>query len=239
MNLFRRALAMAGLLMLATAGPAAAQSVARVAPDSPIRSGAIELSVFAGWLQSNPLTSQSALLTPDTTGNPSPTLPLFSVALTQQAAPAFGIRFAYDLTPVFAVEAAVTYSRPDVTATISGDPQATNVPGFTFARMHQVFGDVSLLVHLWRLRFAGGRAIPFVAGGGGYLAQIYRGTAESVNGQVYNVGGGLKLFPRAAGRLRRLGFRADAREYFRTRGPDGVSTRRQNFSLTGSVLFVF
>ncbi|HVB37908.1 MAG TPA: hypothetical protein VND92_05190, partial [Vicinamibacterales bacterium] len=97
----------------------------------------------------------------------------------------------------------------------------------------------SLIAHLARFRFAGGRAIPFVAGGGGYLWQVYRGTAEAVNGQVYNVGGGVKLFPGAPGRPHRFGFRTDIREYFRTKGPDGVATRRENFSVSGSVLFVF
>ena len=206
------------------------------AGDSPIRGGTVEVSAFAGWTLAGALAGQSALLTRDTTGAPSPALPLFSVAVRQNAAPSFGGRIGYNFTSRLGVEGTFTYSRPNLIATISGDNAAPNVPPFTLARVNEFAGDLSLTTHLPRLAFAGGRGIPFLAVGAGYLRQVFSGSGEAIDGQIYSFGGGVKLFTRSRGRT---GVRVDAREYLRHPGPDNAGTTRANFGVTGSLMFVF
>jgi hypothetical protein len=227
------------MLFVGVPGLAAGQSLptgqAPRADESPIRAHTIEVSAFAGWIGAGTLSGQSALLTRDTIGNPSPGLALFAVATDQKAAASFGGRVAYNVTRLLAVEGAFGYSHPTITATISGDSAAPNVPPFTLARINELSADVSLVAHLTRLVFAGGHGVPFLAVGGGYLRQIFSGSTETINGQIYNVGGGVKYFIGGNGRT---GARVDAREYLRRPGPDAAKTRA-NFSLSGSVLFVF
>ncbi|HVC20532.1 MAG TPA: hypothetical protein VNE16_10665 [Vicinamibacterales bacterium] len=234
-------LAVAAVLLLAGRPAAAAPARGRVRRNAatPIRPHTVEISAFAGRFGGNPLTAQSALLTPNVVGSPGVTTPLFNVAETQQAAASFGGRIAYNITSMFAVEGAFTYSRPNLDVAVSNDAQAPSVPPFTIAQVHQIFVDVSLIAHLSALSFAHGRGIPFLAGGGGYLGQIYLGTNENLTGQVYNIGGGVKYFFGAPGARERFGVRGDLREYFRSRGGDNVAMRRSNLSLTGSLLFVF
>jgi hypothetical protein len=226
-------------LLVGVPGLALAQSMptgqAPRAGESPVRPHTIEVSAFAGWIGSGALSGQSALLTRDMIGNPPPGLALFSVATRQKAASSFGGRIAYNLTRMFAVEGAFAYSHPTIRATISGDPAAPAVAPFTLAQVSQISGDVSGIAHLTGLVFANGHGVPFLAAGGGYLRQVFSGSSETVNGQIYNVGGGVKYFIGGNGRA---GVRADAREYLRRPGPDGTKTRA-NFSLSGSVLFVF
>lgn len=215
-----------------------------------VRGGTFEVSGFVGHLRGNPLAGRSALLTPNTTGNPTPTTALFTVALKQKPAATYGARVAYNLTGMFAVEGTFADSRPPISVSIGGDRDVPSIPAFTLAEVRQVFVDVSLVAHFSSLAFAGGRAVPFAVGGGGYLRQNFRSSNETVTGQVYNVGAGLKvLFRRDVIRatggkpgrnfLKHIGLRADVREYFKTRGIDGERRVRSNAAAVASVLVVF
>lgn len=219
----------------AAAGQSLPTGQAPRAGESPIRAHTTEVSAFAGWTGAGVLPGQTALLTRDTIGDPTPALPLFNVGISQKAAPSFGGRVAYNVTHIFAVEGAFGYSHPALTATISGDSAAPTVPPFTLARVSELSADLSIVAHLTRAVFAGGRGVPFLTFGGGYLRQIFSGSSETINGQIYNVGGGVKYFVGGNGRT---GVRVDAREYLRRPGPDAGDTRA-NFSLTGSLLLVF
>jgi hypothetical protein len=240
---WQRSLAAGATCVLLTASVAAGAPAPQPLPTgraargdrSPVRPHAIELSAFAGWTIGGALAGQSALLTRDVTGSPEPALPLFTVGIKQTGAPAFGGRIGVNLTREFALEGAVLYTRPELRATISGDSAAPNVPAFTLARVVQWSGDISVIAHLSSLAFANGHAVPFLAAGGGYLRQIVSGSTETIDGQIYNVGGGVKVYSGPEGHQ---GFRVDAREYLRRPGPDQDATRA-NFSVAGSVFFVF
>ena len=100
------------------------------------------------------------------------------------------------------VEGTFDYSRPVLRGLVTSDfESAARTPDDGVVITYLVGG--SLLYH-----FGGGRFVPFVSGGGGYLRQIDDDNADVVTGNEIHAGGGLKYWLGTGGR--RLGFRIDA-----------------------------
>jgi hypothetical protein len=129
-------------------------------------------------------------------------------------------RVAFNITRSLAVEGGFVWTRSTLESRITSDIEG--VPNVTLTQeLDTYFVEGSAVWHLNDLSFAGRRALPFVAGGIGYLRQLDdEALLTDDPGQVYHAGGGVKVLfrQRPRGFIRGLGIRADARLYFLTSG---------------------
>jgi hypothetical protein len=231
----RRALASAVL-----AGLGLTSSVAWAQAGASPRPRSFEVFVGAFGLGGVDFGSSAALLTANQPS--SPDFVLFKSATSVGVGFGLDARLAFNLTRTFAVEAGLVWSRSTVSSRITSD--AEDVPAVTLTQsLDTYFVDVSGVVHLNALTFAGGRGLPFVAAGAGYLRQLDDNALLVDTGQVYHAGGGVKflLRQRRRGFIRGVGLRADARVYVRTAGLELVkdTTRRATWAASAGLLVRF
>ena len=153
-------------------------------------------------------------------------------------------RVAFNVTRALAIEGGFVWTRATLESRISSDVEG--VPGVTVAQdLDTYFVEASAVWHLNALGFAGGRAVPFVAAGAGYLRQLDESQVLTTEGPgtVYHGGGGVKYFflRRPRGFIRGLGLRADARLYVRDGGVelDPDRTRRNHWAGAAALLVRF
>ena len=153
-------------------------------------------------------------------------------------------RVAFNITRALAVEGGFVWTRATLESRITSDVEG--VPNVTVAQdLDTYFVEASAVWHLNALSFAGGRALPFVAGGAGYLRQLddEQMLTREEAGQVYHAGGGVKYFfmLRRRGFIRGLGLRGDARLYVRSGGIelDQDTAYRNQWAVAASLLVRF
>lgn len=182
--------------------PASAQQAARPAPHVEISAGA----VMTGG-------TDFGAATADLTANePSaPAVPLFRASTALGTGGGADARVAWLFGRRFAVEGGVTWARQTLESRISSDVEG--VPDVTLAQnLDTYIFEASGLFHLARLEFGGGRGVPFISAGGGYMRQLDEESLLVGTGEVYHAGGGVKYFFGRSGAIARgLGIRADAR----------------------------
>jgi hypothetical protein len=108
------------------------------------------------------------------------------------------------------------YARPRLSVRLAGDAESAADTTAEETLSHYAF-EGTLVWHLRHLSFASGRAIPYLAGGGGYLRELHEGNQLVETGQEYHALGGLKLW--LGSRARRFGLRIEG----------GVSARKKGF----------
>jgi len=139
-------------------------------------------------------------------------------------------RFGVRLGSTFSVEAGGSWTRASLVTRVSGDfegaPSLDVRSDFT-----QYVIDGALVARLERLAMAGGRVVPFLEAGAGYLRQLHEGNLMVETGAVYHGGGGVFVWLRSrpGGWLNRLGLRVDVRVTSRTGGIDVTDDRRRVF----------
>lgn len=126
------------------------------------------------------------------------------------------------------VEGGIAYGHPVLRTTVTQDAEDTTLRLAATDRLLQYVFDVSGVWQLTGLRFARGRAMPFVLAGGGHLRELDQERVLLTTGVVYHAGGGIKylLLRRRSGWLKGIGVRADARYAARERGVDFEKGRR-------------
>ena len=135
---------------------------------------------------------------------------LFDSRTELKAAAGVDARIGWRLTPMFTVEGALSYLRPDLQTRVSSD--AEGIPDVTVPEtITQYLIEAGLTAQLARWRF--GRVTPFASAGGGYLRQLHADRQLVETGGSYYVGAGLRypLTTRRRGLVRSSGFRADVR----------------------------
>lgn len=161
---------------------------------------------------------------------------LFSTASEVEAAPSAVVRGAVYLTRAVAIEAGFHYSRPRLSVRLSGD--AEQAPAVTAREtLSRYVVDGSLVLHLTGLSFAGGRGVPFLAGGGGYLRELHEQNELMQTGREYHAGGGVKLW--MGSRRPRVGLRLDGGLSLRSGGADFSAGRRAMPTAGASILYLF
>jgi hypothetical protein len=149
----------------------------------------------------------AAELTPNsgTTGN----VTLFDT--DSRIKPAAGVlaKIGFFLSPSFALEGGLRFTRPVSETDISGDFE--DADDLTAEQtLNQYLFDVTAV---WHFRGSGtGRTMPFVYGGGGYLRELHEGNSLVEDGIEFHAGGGVKWW-----------FGSNARWGFRAQG--GISAR--------------
>ncbi|MGE0040567.1 MAG: hypothetical protein AB7H88_12750 [Vicinamibacterales bacterium] len=214
----RTALAVVALA-LGAAGAARAQDGPALRPHRLTVAGGVS------WAGGYALGDQAATLRGNQAGAVAPPFTLFEARSSFTRVTGAEARVGFTLTPSLAVELGGAYARPGIAVRVSADPEAPDQTLVTDPASQYVV-DVGLV---WQLpvRGLGRRAAPFVAGGGGYLRQLYAGHALVETGQLYHLGGGVRYWLAGqAGGGRALGLRADVRAYVRRGGIEFESRAR-------------
>jgi len=146
---------------------------------------------------------------------------LFTTETTLAAATGVELRFGVRLTRHVDVEAAASYARPALVATVRSDLEAGPGPFTVEERLQQFSMGGSVL---WRFRAPQSRPrwTPFVAGGLRYLRQLHETNTLLDDGEWYEAGGGVKYLIRSRDRgvMKAMGVRGDVRAIVRTAGVD-------------------
>lgn len=201
------------------ARPAVAQSTPPLATAQAPRAPRVELHLGGAWSPALGLGDQQALLTQNgvPTGGESP---LFATSTEIAGAPAFDGRVGLVVAADWRLVAGFSYGQPELRTTISGD---TEQPASAVAvdRFDEYIVDGSIVWSPRRWRFGGGRGVPFMLGGAGYLRQLLSERAVLETGLTYHVGGGAAWgMGRAASTGPRWGVDAEARLTWRVGGVD-------------------
>jgi hypothetical protein len=148
---------------------------------------------------------------------------LFQVSSEVGSATGGVARVGFYVSRAFAIEGSGQYLRPVVSSRLTGDAEQAAETTAT-ETLTRIVVDGSLVFHLHRLAFAGGRVVPFVAGGAGYLRELHQGNELIETGTEYHGGAGVKFwFGQGA---RRFGVRADIGASIRDGGFDFSDDRR-------------
>lgn len=170
------------------AAPLNAQSTPPRAEAERPRAPRFEVQVGGAWSTGLGLGDQQALLTQNgvPAGGDSP---LFSTTTELGGAPAFDGRAGFVVHPEWRVVAGFSYGQPELRTTISGDTEQP-APAVAVDRFDEYIVDGSVVWSPRRWRFGGGRGVPFVLGGAGYLRQLLSERTVIETGLTYHVGGG-------------------------------------------------
>ncbi len=213
----------ATVMIIVQAGrPGAVAAQVWVGSDA-VRRGAVEITGGVVSLGGFDMGSRSAEQTRNVTAGAGEPFALFAVRSRVAPAPAAQLRFGVYLSPSISLESGVQYARPTLSSSLSLD--AEQAPDLTADESitRYVF-DGSLLWHLTKLSFAGGRGVPFLSGGGGYLRELHERNEFVETGGEYHATAGVKVWF-GRGR-RRAGLRADVGASVRNGGIDLQRGRR-------------
>jgi len=227
-----RAAAITFVLLAANASPARAQIY--LGTDTP-HLGSWELGGGLVWSKGYDLGTRCA----EETRNPGTGTGGFCLFQTasEVAAPTGGVvRLGFYVSPAISVEGSGQYLRPLVSTRLTGD--AEQAPETTASEtLTRIIVDGSVVFHIRRLTFAGGRAVPFVAGGAGYLRELHQGNELIETGTTYHAGGGLQFWLGQG--AHRFGVRADIGASIRDGGFDFGENRRTLPTAGVSLVYLF
>jgi hypothetical protein len=211
------------------AAPATAQSAGAAALPRP---GTWELSGGGVLTGGYGLGERAAELTPNTG---SASFEQFTTDNRVRQALGVQARIGFIVTPALAVEGGFRFTRPVYEVRVSDDTEGAADTTIEETLSQYVF-DGSVVWLLERAAFAGGRAVPFVFGGAGYLRELHEQDALVEDGLEYHAGGGLKWW---FGQGRRVGVRGEAGISIRDGGFDFADGPRVVPTVGGSLIYTF
>ena len=140
-------------------------------------------------------------------------------------------RLGVRLGSTFSVEAGGSWTRASMRTRVSGDFESTPALDVR-ADFTQYVIDGAVVARLERLAMGGGRVVPFVEAGAGYLRQLHEGNFMVETGVVVHGGGGVLVWLRSrpGGWFDRIGLRVDARVTSRSGGIDVTDDQRRTFA---------
>ncbi|MEO7274970.1 MAG: hypothetical protein ABIX28_24910 [Vicinamibacterales bacterium] len=221
-------------------GSATAEAQTRRTPPRPIRpprpaphAGSWELSGGFLWQGGFDLGDRAAELTRNPSTGTGP-FDLFGSASSLGAGIGAQGRIAGYVSRNLAIEAGARLTRPTLNIDLSGD--AESAPNLTASEtLTQYVFDGSVVWHF--APFHKGRAVPYLAGGAGYIRDLHEGNALIETGAEYHVMGGLKWW--LSSRPRRLGIRGEAGISIRDGGFDFREGRRTVPVASASLVYLF
>ena len=196
------------------------------------QAGSVEAGAGGAWTQGFDLTSSDADLTRSGGTNP---FTLFSADGSVGAFPGAYAKVGVYLSRAIAVEAGLRYAKPTLSYDLSGDAESADDVTASETVSHYVF-DGSVLFHFTDASFAGGRGVPFVSAGGGYIRELHEGDELVETGNEIHATLGVKYWFGAA--RRRMGLRVEAGVSSRAGGFDGDERRTLPVAL-GGLTFLF
>jgi hypothetical protein len=218
----------AALLCLTTA----AQAQVYIGPEAP-RRGMFEASGGGMFASGFPLGDLTAELS---RGTAEDGFDLFTSEVQVTGFPGAFARLGYYLSDAVSVEGGMRYARPRLTVRLSGDAESAPSQTAEETLSHYVF-EGSLVWHLRHLSFDSGRAIPYLAGGAGYLRELHEGNQLVETGQEYHALAGMKFWLGSG--PRRFGLRIEGGMSARKKGIDHTDSLRAVPIGFGGVSYLF
>jgi len=214
--------------------PARASAQAYIPQDIPHR-GNVHITGGVAWLGGVDLGTASA----DETRNPGtgtgPFVLFQTDSRTESALGVQGKLGAY-LSRSVSIEGGVLFSRPNLSTRLTGD--AESAPELTATeRLSRFVVDGSVLFHVTGASFGGGRGVPFLSGGAGYLRDLHEKNEVAETGHELHFGGGFHYWLGQG--KHRAGVRADVGISRRSGGADAIDTTRTIPVLAGSFAYLF
>jgi hypothetical protein len=205
-----RSLATAVLVIGGSALQASAAHAQAASPEP----GRLELSVGSLWVGRQVLGSTSANETTGAGG----TFALFHTSTELASLRGLEGRVAVRVWRGFEAELVASYGKPQLKISIDTDTENA-APVTAVETIQQITVGAGVV---WGVPYRpwGGRLVPFVTAGAGYLRDIHEGQTLIDTGRYYQVGGGVKvlLVSRSRSFFKGLGARADARAMVRSKG---------------------
>jgi hypothetical protein len=218
------------LCLAAFASPASGQVY--IGGDAPSR-GSVEVSGGGTWAAGFDVPTLDARLT---RGVESAGFDLFSVSGRADGFPGVQVRVGVYLSPTISVEGGARYARPGLAFDLSDDAESAEDTTATETLSHYVF-DGSVLFHFPKASFSGGRGVPFLSAGGGYLRELHDGNELVETGHEIHATAGVKYwFGRGK---RRWGLRAEGGLSSRQDGFDQEDGWRMLPLVQGGLTFLF
>jgi hypothetical protein len=205
-----------GLSLMAIAAgivpPVLAQTPGAAALPPP---GALEISGGGVFVGGYGLGERTAELTPNSTSTGG--FDLFET--DSRVRDVFGLqaRIGFVVTSALVVEGGFRFTRPVYEVRVTADAESAADTTSEETLSQYVF-DGSVVWHFTGAALGGGRGVPFVFGGAGYLRELHEEDALVEDGLEYHAGGGLKWWF-GQGR-RRVGLRGEAGVSIRDGGFD-------------------
>ena len=136
--------------------------------------------------------------------------------------------------PRLAIEAGFSYARPGVSTRVTADAESAAAVTSTIGLQQYVVEGGAR----WYFARAFGRFQPFARAGAGWMRQLDEHSALVEDGTVFHAGAGVDraFVERAAGRVKRIGLRLDARVTGRTGGID-VGDKVRVGAAAGALVF--
>lgn len=222
-----RSLAVAIVLMLCASRDAGAQPYA--GSGGP-HAGSFEVSGGVLWSGGYDAGTASANLSRNPTTGTAP-LTEFQADSRMLSAPGADVHLGVYFSRRISAEATFQYARPILQAHITSDfESADSVDADETIQSYLIGG--SLLYH-----FGGGRFVPFVAGGAGYLRQLHGGNTEVLSGTEIHVGGGVKYW--FGDGAHRFGLRVEAQASSRAKAIAFEQKRRLVPTVAAGLSYLF
>jgi len=214
--------------------PRSASAQTYFGQDLPHR-GSLELGGGVTWSPGYDLGSAQAEETRNPGSGTGPFV-LFQTDFRTESAIGLQGRLGVYLAQTVSIEGGVLYSRPDLSARLTGD--AESAPDLTASeKLTRLVADGSVLFHLIGVSFGGGRGVPFVSAGGGYLRDLHEKNEVAETGHEFHFGGGLHYWIGQG--KHRAGVRTDFSLSRRSGGADAVDTTRTIPTIAGSFAYLF
>ena len=226
------ALARFALFLAVACVPSAA--AAQIYPRNPApHSGSIEVGGGVTFVPGFEMGSRTADLT---TSSPTTRFDLFTTDSRVGDFIGVSARVGYYISRSVSIEGSVRYARPELSVDLSGDAESAADVTATEIASHYVFGG-SVLFDLRGASFAGGRGVPFVSGGAGYLRELHEGNLLVETGIEYHATAGLKYWFGSGDN--RFGLRVEGGMSAREDGFDNEEGRRVQPLVAAGLSYVF
>lgn len=221
-------------VMVWTACPRTASAQIYLGRDIP-RAGSVELSGGATYSGGYELGSVSAEETRNTGAGTGPFV-LFTGESRAKLASGLQGRLGVYLGPSASVEGSVQFAKPVISTRLTDDAESAADVTAT-ETLTRIVASGSLVLHLTGVTFAGGRGVPFLLGGAGYIRELHEKNEVVETGREWHAGGGLHLwFGRGA---HRLGVRGDVGISRRSGGADASDVTRTVPTAGVSIAYLF
>jgi hypothetical protein len=224
----------AAVVLAACAVPSVASAQVYIGRDVPHR-GTVEASGGVTYSAGYDLGTISAEETRNTGGASGPFV-LFTATSRAKTSPGAQGRLGVFLAPSASIEGGIQVSRPILSTELSDDFESA--PDVTATeRLTRLVVNGSLLLHLTRLTFAGGKGVPFLLGGGGYIRELPEKNEVVETGHEYHAGAGLHLWYGQG--KHRVGLRGDFGVSWRRGGADATDVQRTVPTAGVSLAYLF
>jgi len=197
------------------------------------RRGSVEVTGGGAWSPGFDVRSVNAELT---RGTQTDAFDLFSVSGDVSGFPGAYARLGFYLSSKISIEGGMRFAKPKLAYRLSGDAESAADETAAETLSHYVF-DGSVLVHFTNVSFGGGRGVPFVSAGGGYIRELHEGNELVETGDEFHATAGVKYWFGAG--KRRLGLRAEAGFSSRRKGLDDEEARRTLPLVLGGISVLF